>query len=101
MQTNGRNGHTMSNKTMDVLKEEMVDGDMFDNEVVKTATLSALGIAIPINLNHPNGRLRCYITLPAEFASKKEVLFAAIKTLVDKGYPLDFYKTKEGDGKSF
>jgi len=91
----------MSNKTMDELKDEMTGGEMFDNEVLKTATLSALGIAIPINLNHPNGRLRCYITLPAEFASKKEVLFAAIKTLAEKGYPLDFYKSKEADGKSF
>lgn len=98
MHMNGRNGR-VSNKTLDEVKEEM-----FDDEIPETTNLSALGIAIPINLKcvdrkgNSRGKLRCYVTLPAQFALKKGNLFEAIETLVERGYPLDFYQAKSESG---
>lgn len=54
------------------------------------------GVAIPINMGTPKGRLRCYLSFPAEVAKDQKTLTDVIGHLVKHGVPVDFYGGNNG-----
>lgn len=57
-----------------------------------------VGVSIPINVETPLGKVRCYLSLPAEAASSAAALQEAIKRIADMGLPVDAFRPNNGGG---
>ena len=103
MNANGRHGH-MSNRTMDGIKDEMLNGEMFDADVPEVVGLSILGGLLPIYHERKDKEgnvtesIRFYVELDPKVFLRKEKLWATIDALRDKGYPVSVYKKSKEQG---
>lgn len=57
-----------------------------------------MGVAIPVNMETPMGKVRCYLSLPPEVAASPQALLNAIKHIADMGLPIDAYQPKHENG---
>lgn len=99
---------TMSNRDLDKVKPELngYRGDddheegerVFSKRAKKIESSEVLGIAVPMNIDHPHGNLRCYLSLSPEIAEDEETLLKVIDRLVKRGYPIAFYRSKNENG---
>lgn len=55
------------------------------------------GISVPISVETPKGKIRCYLSLPAECGSNPETLLSALAELDAAGYPLDIWSRDSGN----
>lgn len=53
------------------------------------------GVSIPINVPTPKGKLRCYVTLPADVLTSRKTFLNALLGLMEMKLPLDFYRDKK------
>ena len=51
-----------------------------------------LGVAIPLKVNTPSGKVRVYLSLPPEVATSEDSLVDAIEGLLDAGFPVDVWR---------
>jgi len=59
-----------------------------------------LGVNVPIKVDLGGGcSIRCYVLLPPEAMTSMDALENALRTLRDKGLPLDIYERREGWGR--
>lgn len=57
------------------------------------------GVAVPLSLETPAGKIRVYLSFPAACAANPAALLGLIEQLHQAGYPLDVWKPKtEGEG---
>lgn len=56
------------------------------------------GVSVPISVETPKGKIRCYLSLPAECGANPDALMAALAELDAAGYPLDIWNRDQGGG---
>lgn len=62
------------------------------------AGLPIQGVAVPVALETPIGKIRVYLSLPAECGRDPAALLAALEALAIAGWPLDAWRPKESGG---
>ena len=55
-----------------------------------------LGVAVPLKVNTPSGKVRVYLSLPPEVATSEDSLVDAIEGLLDAGFPVDVWRDRDG-----
>ncbi len=55
-----------------------------------------VGLAVPLSLETPSGRIRVYLQFAPEAASSPESVLSLLKALHETGYPLDLWEGKKG-----
>lgn len=56
------------------------------------------GVSVPISIETPKGKIRCYLSLPPECGSNPDALLAALAELDAAGYPLDIWQRDQSSG---
>lgn len=66
------------------------------------APAEILGVSIPISVETPAGKIRCYLNFPAAAAASPATLMALLEQLAAAGLPLDTWQPREsGSGSSW
>jgi hypothetical protein len=56
------------------------------------------GIAVPISIDTPVGKVRCYLSFPASAASSPMAIMSLLESLANMGYPLDAWEPRNNSG---
>lgn len=68
------------------------------NKSQPTHCAAIAGVAIPISVETPRGKIRCYLSLPAECAASPDALLEVLATLDAQGYPLEIWEGRQAGG---
>ena len=60
-----------------------------------SAPAEVLGVSLPISLDTPSGKLRCYLNFPGSAAASPDALMALVQSLMNAGVPLDVWQPKQ------
>lgn len=65
------------------------------------AQAECVGVAVPISLDTPAGKIRVYLNFTGDCAASPDALMGLVKQLADAGLPLDTWQPRESGGGSW
>lgn len=58
--------------------------------------LNPAGLAVPLSIDTPNGKIRVYLQFPQESAQSPQAIMSLLESLANQGYPLDIWRGGAG-----
>jgi hypothetical protein len=59
-------------------------------------TTAPTGLAVPLSIETPNGKIRVYLDYPAEAAASPQSIMSLLESLAAQGFPLDIWRGGAG-----